>query len=127
MPQVIITFKPPLENFARAIKSVEISSLVSSEINKLAMGVVRFGRQLSPVDTGLMRSRINQTYPSTPSTLKALVETGTHYSIYVHEGTRYMRGRPFLERGTDFALENFTGNISGRLEKGFVEAFKRLH
>jgi len=74
-----------------------------------------------------MRARINQTVFSTPQSLKALVETGVFYSIFVHEGTRYITGRPFLETGANLASANFAGNISNRLEKGFVDAFKYLH
>lgn len=126
MPEVTLTFVPSLDRLGDVFKNIAVTNFVSYEINELAMKIVGFGKQLSPVDTGLMRSRINQTLFSTPVNLKAKVETGVFYSIYVHEGTRYMRGRPFLETGANLASANFAGNISGRLEKGFTEAFKRI-
>jgi len=127
MPQIILTFVPSLESLGNVFKNIAVSSFVSYEINEIANKVISFGKQLAPVDTGLMRSRINQTGFSTPQSLKAVVETGVFYSIYVHEGTRYMRGRPFMESGADLASANFAGNISNRLEKGFADAFKYLH
>lgn len=126
MPEISLTFVPPLDKLGKAISGVAVSSFVAFEINEIAMKTVSFGKQLSPVDTGLMRSRINQTIFATPSNLRGIVETGVFYSIYVHEGTRYMRARPFLEQGANLASANFAGNISNRLEKGFIEAFKRI-
>lgn len=126
MPQIILTFKPSLDRLGNAFKSVAVSSFVSYEINELANKVVSFGKQLSPVDTGLMRSRINQTGFATAQSLKALVEVGVNYGIFVHEGTRYMRARPFMETGANLASKNFAGNISSRLEKGFIDAFRHL-
>lgn len=126
MTEITITFNPTLDRLNRAFNRVNLGNDVSDELNKIATNVVRFGKQLAPVRTGLMRSRISQTGFATSSTLRALIQTGTDYSIYVHEGTRYMRARPFLETGARFAVENIAGNISNRLERGFVDAFKSL-
>jgi HK97 gp10 family phage protein len=126
MPEIRLTFVPSLDKLGDVFKNIAVSNFVSFEINEIAMKIVGFGKQLSPVDTGLMRSRISQTIFSTPASLKAKVETGVFYSIYVHEGTRYMRGRPFLETGANLASANFAGNISNRIEKGFAQAFKAI-
>ena len=127
MPEIILTFRPSLDSLGNVFKNIAVSSFVSYEINEIAMKVVSFGKQLSPVGlTGMLRASINQTGFSIPQTLKALVETGVFYAIYVHEGTRYMRARPFLESGANLASANFAGNISNRLEKGFADAFKTI-
>jgi HK97 gp10 family phage protein len=126
MPQIIVTFNPSLDKLGKSVGSVDIKGTISEIINKLSTQVVGYGKQLAPVDTGYMRSRITQTAFSSPQSLRAVIEAGAHYSIYVHEGTRYMRARPFLEEGAKFATQNIAGNLSGRLEEKFVRAFKTL-
>ena len=123
---VSVSFDPKLEDLAKTMSGVEIRGLMASEINKLASKVIRYGKQLAPVDTGYMRSRINQIFTAIPNDLKAIVEARADYSIYVHEGTRYMRSRPFLKSGAEFASADFPDKISVRLEESFTKAFKTL-
>lgn len=58
----------------------------------------------SPVDTGLMRSSITFTVELRGGVLVGLLAAKTHYSWYVHEGTRGRPGRPFLLDGIRDAL-----------------------
>ena len=53
------------------------------------------GMWKSPIDTGQMRQGIQ----SFTGRMKATIKTSkrTPYAIYVHEGTRKMRARPFFE------------------------------
>lgn len=54
---------------------------------------------LTPVATGLLRSRTQMRMTSTSgNTISGEVFNDTEYAIYVHEGTRYMKSRPFLFR-----------------------------
>lgn len=52
----------------------------------------------SPVDTGKLRQSIRF---RKISNLVGVVEPESQYAIYVHEGTKYMRGNPFMDRGLD--------------------------
>lgn len=52
-----------------------------------------------PVDTGRLRSSINWRLEFYGGVLTAIIGTNVEYAIYVHEGTRYMTGRPFLVQG----------------------------
>jgi HK97 gp10 family phage protein len=52
-----------------------------------------------PVDTGRLRSSINWRLEFRGGVLTAIIGTNVEYAIYVHEGTRYMPGRPFLVEG----------------------------
>lgn len=67
------------------------------------IAVDRESKKRSPVDTGRMRSSIQH---RKIDALTGEVKTGVNYAIYVHEGTRYMSGRPFLREAID-SLQNF--------------------
>lgn len=56
-------------------------------------------KRQTPVDTGRLRASIYVT--PRMSLGNAYVEVGPHtdYGLYVHEGTRWMRARPFMEWG----------------------------
>ena len=129
-----VTIKPSLKSVGKAVSSVKTDSFLQGELNKIAFGVERYGKQLSPVDTGRMRASI-QTFQAMGSSLEAKVATtlgalpkyGVSYAVFVHEGTRYMRARPFMEQGTKFALEGYNENdMAKRLEAEFVKNFKFL-
>jgi len=53
-------------------------------------------KPLVPVDTGLLR---RQTRPWEITPTFALIESRTDYAIFVHEGTRGRKGRPYLLQG----------------------------
>jgi HK97 gp10 family phage protein len=137
MPDINVTVKPSFEEIGKAMSSVDIKSFLRGEINKIALLVERYGKQLAPVGTpestgikgykgGRLRASIH-TKPAMLSSLEAVVKTGVHYAIYVHEGTRYMRARPFLRKGTEFARRRYTGqDIASRLDQEFIKKFKTL-
>ena len=59
--------------------------------------ISRTSKQNTPVDTGRLRA-------STQEVFRPLYgEVGTHvnYDIFVHEGTRFMKARPFLRNAYD--------------------------
>ena len=120
-----VTIKPSFESLGRAFKNVPITDFVSDAINRVAANVERFGKQLSPVDSGTLRGSIHFS-PADTRILQATVTTKTDYAVFVHEGTRYMRGRPFMEEGAKFGADNFAGIIGDRLDDAFVKAFKTL-
>lgn len=57
-----------------------------------------------PVDTGRLRSSINWRIEIDGQGLVAIIGTNVEYAIFVHDGTRYMAGRPFLLEGLHQAL-----------------------
>jgi HK97 gp10 family phage protein len=62
-------------------------------ISKTVRAVKVESQRRSPVDTGRMRTSIN-VVRETPT--EGEVAAGVNYAIFVHEGTRHMRGRPFM-------------------------------
>lgn len=123
--QISVSLKPSFAQLGKAINNVNVRTFLRDEINKLAYLIEKYGKQLVPVDTGILKGSIHVS-PAT-SFLQARVATRTFYDIFVHEGTRYMRARPFMEQGTGFAKKQYEDkDVGARLEKEFVEAFKSL-
>lgn len=61
-------------------------------IKKSILTIGRRSRELTPVDTGRLRASTREVFRP----LHGEVGTNVKYDIFVHEGTRYMRARPFL-------------------------------
>jgi len=124
MPEFNITIKPSFKNLALAFSKSNIQGFLVKEVNRLAARVERYGKQLTPVDSGRLRASIGfvpaKFYPS------ATIKTGVHYAIYVHEGTRKMMGRPFLSQGATFATIGQEAEVGGRLDKEYIKMFKSL-
>lgn len=60
---------------------------------KTGIKVQRLAKTRCPVDTGRLRASINVDLK--PDN-KVVVGTKVQYALFVHEGTRYVRARPFL-------------------------------
>ena len=76
----------------------------------------------APVLTGNLRSQIRFTNRNNGT---GVVGSYAKYSIYVHEGTRYQRSNPFMERAIeqskpdlDIIFNNAVRNIGRHLAKG---------
>ena len=64
-------------------------------IKQSAFLVERFAKQVTPYATGQLKRSISaDIYPTI-----ATIQPHTNYAIFVHEGTRYMKGRPFMKQG----------------------------
>jgi HK97 gp10 family phage protein len=70
----------------------------------------------SPVDTGRLRASVNRE----ERYLEGEVYAGVYYAIHVHEGTRFMRGRPFMlnaVRSLKTAINKYFSEAMGRVIK----------
>jgi len=116
MVNISITVEPPLEKIAQAYHNVDLNRFIQEEIiNKLAYSIERFAKQVTPVDTGRLRSSIGVS--NSIREFSAIVQTNVKYASFVHEGTRYMRARPFMELGAKYAVDWWNGDIGARLDK----------
>lgn len=100
MPEVIFKIKnldKLQKGFAKAPKLVK--SALGAILKKSSFLVERESKKLTPVDTGRLRASIFTTILP----FKAIVQPKTNYAIFVHEGTKFMRGRPFMQQGLDKA------------------------
>lgn len=121
--EISISIKPTFDQLAKAIGGVEAAKFLQDEINKIAFKIERNAKQLTPVDTGRLKSSIH-TAPFMP--LGAKISTNTEYAVFVHEGTRYMRGRPFMKTGAELVGREIEGDITARIDAEFAKAFKSL-
>ena len=55
----------------------------------------------TPVDTGALRRGIR---PNFTKSLIVIKPHNTPYAIYVHEGTKFFKGNPFMKRGLDNSI-----------------------
>ena len=72
---------------------------VGQYLARLAVKVESASKARCPVDTGRLRSSITWRLEVDSQGLVAIVGTSVEYAIFVHQGTRYMTGRPFLVEG----------------------------
>jgi HK97 gp10 family phage protein len=86
----------------------------------LTLTALRHAQQRAPVKTGtLRRSLINWVEPGG---LRGYIGSNLEYSIFVHEGTRFMAARPFLEEG----IEDSRDEIAQLLQAAGDEYFKSI-
>lgn len=76
---------------------------------RLANRIVGTAQQYANVDTGTMRSRIEFTIERDDDGLVAVIAARTEYAYYVHEGTIYMEGNPFLRDAAAVEIERGVG------------------
>jgi len=120
-----VTITPSIASVGKAMDNINVTSFLRGEINRFAALVERYGKQFTPVKTGRLRASFH--FSPAGSFLRAVVSTNTNYDVFVHEGTRYMRARPFLKEGVDIAQKSYgDADVSRRLESEIVKAFKTL-
>lgn len=69
---------------------------VAKDLARRAIRVESRAKTLCPVDTGRLRSSIRWQIVRRPAGLVAIIGSDVQYAGLVHNGTRYMRARPFL-------------------------------
>ncbi len=123
MAQITVNIKPSLASIKKAYGNAGIKAFLAREIERVTFTIQRFAKQVTPVDTGRLRASI-----TTKSLGELSKETATNveYALYVHEGTKFMRGRPFMEQGVQFAKLNLEGEIGARLDKHLVKVLTKL-
>lgn len=94
-------------------KDVErIKRFLEDAVKKATFLVERGAKIKVPVDTGRLRSSIETSVMPMTGTVRTLVS----YAVYVHDGTRYMRPRPFMRDAADEA--------QNEIEELFIKAVR---
>lgn len=95
-----------------------------SDLMRKAIGVAfaRSGQTIlndmkarTPVDTGLLRS--SETVATSETELRFAARTD--YAVYVHEGTRYMPGRPFMREAVEAGIPTIEAEIAAAVDGAF--------
>lgn len=75
-------------------------------IEPIALTILSYSKEA--ITTGLTRAiktgRLRESIFAKTSGLQGIVAPNTNYSFFVHEGTKYMKARPFMERGIELAI-----------------------
>lgn len=124
--KIEIQVKPTFDQLAERFKGFEEILL-----GKLREGLYGFGllvergsKQYSPHDTGRMRASIGTSMGIIDKGLTTYVQPNVDYAIYVHEGTRYMVGRPFMKWGLDAYHEQGERVIANKVKEATEELAK---
>lgn len=78
-----------------------VAPLLREASMQSAFTIERAAKILSPVDTGRLRASIATSLGVLTGGIGSIVSTNVYYAIYVHEGTRRMRGRPFMRQAAE--------------------------
>lgn len=91
----------------------KLTSALSRVIQKFAFQVERESKIVTPVDTGRLRGSI----ASEIRPLQATIAPNVTYAVFVHEGTRFMRARPFMRWGLNSADRALDGIINSEIKE----------
>lgn len=90
---------------------------MNTAIRKAIIGIGRDSRRYTPIDTGRLRASHYERF----SSLRGEIGTNTEYDTFVHEGTRFMKARPYLrqsvEKNDQQVQEYFKGAVQETLDQ----------
>lgn len=66
-------------------------------IKRSTFQIQKASMQNTPVDTGRLRASHETFFTNNSGT----VQTDVFYDVFVHEGTKFMKARPFMRRGAE--------------------------
>lgn len=78
-----------------------MSKHFNDAIKKATLLVESQSKMRTPVLTGFLRSSHTTSFTGSGLNFSGVVEPTAKYAGFVHEGTKYMRGQPFLRRGAE--------------------------
>lgn len=109
------TITPNLDQLQRkfAGKADALKKGISGAIAKSALLVERQSKIRTPVDTGRLRSSIY----SDIAPMRATIQPNTNYAVFVHEGTKRMKSRPYMKEGYVAAYREIIQNFGDAVEK----------
>lgn len=98
-----------------------MSKNLNKALKKSLLLIERDSRRNTPVDTGRLRASHRTKF----STLSGELSTNVSYATFVHEGTRYMRARPFMRRAVSKNEPEVNIFMKEAVEKTLNEIGKR--
>jgi HK97 gp10 family phage protein len=97
--------------------SSKVKQMTMDALMKSGYRVERAAKKETPVDTGRLRASISV---SSMLALRAephvVISPHTNYAIYVHEGTRYMKARPFMTKGYEASRKQIQSDMRALLK-----------
>ena len=122
MSEIQVSFKPSLDKVAKKFGAIDVEGFMSRKVQELAFLTEAESKKVTPVATGRLRGSI---LPIFHGKFKATIgPRNVNYDIYVHDGTRYMRARPFMLWGLKSAIHGFDDRMAKELESYIQEKIK---
>lgn len=107
MPNVNIT----ITNIAQIKRAFDVApNEMTRQLNNAIKKTILTIQSKSMVNTPVATGRLRASTASIFADLKGEVGTHTNYDVFVHEGTRFMKGRPYLKdavESSNFETERF--------------------
>lgn len=98
MPQVSVK----IQNLAEIRRAFgKAPELMTKNLDKAIKASVLLIERQSKINTPVRTGNLRASHQTMFSPLKGVLEPMANYAIYVHEGTRYMKARPFLKKAVD--------------------------
>lgn len=104
-----------MRGFQRAMKESprDLKNEIEKAMKKSVFKAEGEIKPITPVDTGRMRASIKHYLKPLEGEIFPTVD----YAIYVHEGTKYMAARPFMEQGLKYAKPTIENYFKDAIEK----------
>ncbi|HLB57764.1 MAG TPA: HK97-gp10 family putative phage morphogenesis protein [Gammaproteobacteria bacterium] len=120
--KITFGFNPSIKKFESMFSALpaEIKTGIKTALVKASFLVEGESKKITPVDTGRLRSSIFTTIYDKYAT----VEPKTNYAIFVHEGTKRMKGRPFMTNALDTSKEKITKIFGDEIENSLKKVLK---
>ena len=97
-----------IKNMARLKNAFRLAPVIlnrdlETAIKKAVLMIERESRKEAPVDTGRLRASHGHIFKKgfLGIGFSGEVYTRTEYDVFVHEGTRFMRGRPYMRNAIE--------------------------
>lgn len=119
---LIVEVHPTFAKVAGAFQNLDVRSKLRNAITEYALAVEREAKLRTPVDTGRLRASIG-TSLGLGAEIQAFVSTNTNYAVYVHQGTKFMRARPFFVWAVDRVR---TSELAGIIREELLASFRKI-
>lgn len=103
--------------FARSPRIMTVN--LQKAIQRSVLRIGARSRRNTPVRTGRLRA---SHYERFSAKLQGEVGTNTSYDLFVHEGTRFMRGRPYLR----FAVEQEETSVDNEFKMAVQDTLNTI-
>jgi len=99
--EIKVEITPNIDTLVKKFAGCEqlLVSKLKEGVYGYALLVERGSKIFTPVDTGRLRASIGTSMGILAGGLSAVIAPHVTYAVYVHQGTRYMAGRAFMEWG----------------------------
>lgn len=113
-----------IKNIDKILKSFQKAPAITAKeidiaLKKSILVAQSDSRSRTPVDKGFLRGNQPEDFPSF---LTARLSIKQNYAIFVHEGTRFMKSRPWLKQ----TVAAQSGRINGFFDQALQNVIKQI-